>query len=47
MSEREKNVYISIVERYAMQFLPPETRLESKSSFKLKDGSFRYSASEV
>ena len=30
-----------------MQFLPPETRLESKSSFKLKDGSFRYSASAV
>ena len=47
MSERERNVYISIVERYAMQFLPPETRLESKSSFKLKDGSFRYSASAV
>ena len=47
MSERERNVYISIVERYAMQFLPPETRLESKYSFKLKNGSFRYSASAV
>ena len=47
MPERERNVYKAIVERYAMQFLPPEKRLMAKSSFRMPDGAFSYSASSV
>lgn len=47
LTEKEKNVYVAIVERYAMQFLPPEIRSQSKSIIKGKTGNLSYSASQI
>ena len=47
LTEKEKNVYVAIVERYAMQFLPPEVRSISKSTIKGKTGNLNYSQSQV
>ena len=47
LTEKERNVYVAIVERYAMQFLPPEVRSISKSTIKGKTGNLNYSQSQV
>ena len=47
MSEDEKKVYIAIVERYAMQFLPAERFVQSKSSFDLPEGTMAYTCSKL
>lgn len=47
LSEKEKNVYKAIAERYIMQFLPPVKKAVSKSSIDVKNGKLKYSCSKI
>lgn len=47
LSEKEKNVYIAICERYIMQFLPPIIKKVCKSVFSHKNGNFVYTATAI
>lgn len=48
MTERERNVYVSICERYIMQFLPPQICEESVSVIALGQyGEFEYKAKKL
>lgn len=47
LSEKEYIVYNSIVERYALQFLSPEIREVSESTFSTEYGNFTYKASRI
>lgn len=47
MNTRQRNVYEAIVERYAMQFLPPRKLAVSSSSLDMEGGKLIYSATRV
>lgn len=47
LSEKERNVYRAIAERYIMQFLPPVKKAVSKSNINVNSGKLKYSCSKI
>lgn len=47
MSQDEAKVYLAIVERYAMQFMPPALYVVSTGSIKVSEGLLKYSNKEL